>query len=233
MIDLYSWPTPNGHKVHILLEELGLEYRVHGVDISAGEQFDPAFLAISPNNRIPAIIDRDGPDDRPVSMFESGAILIYLAEKCGRFLPKDRRGHSIVMQWLMFQMSSVGPMLGQATHFRQYAPPGLPYAVEFFTNYGKRLLGVLDRRLSDSPWLAGEDYTIADMAVFPWIRGAARRGQNRADFPNLKAWYELIKTRPAVIRGVAVLADRRRPGPLDARAQDVLFGAGQHQRRSR
>ncbi|MHA1567444.1 MAG: glutathione S-transferase C-terminal domain-containing protein [Alphaproteobacteria bacterium] len=231
MIDLYSWPTPNGHKIHILLEELGLEYQVHGVDISAGEQFDPDFLAISPNNRIPAIIDQDGPDGEPLSVFESGAIMIYLAEKCGRFLPQDPRGHSIVMQWLMFQMSSVGPMLGQATHFRQYAPPGLTYAVNKFTNDGKRLLGVLDRRLAAHPWLAGKTYTIADMAVFPWIRGATRRGQNREDFPNLKRWYELIKARPAVMRGVAVLADRRQPGPLDARAQDMLFGAGQNQRR--
>lgn len=231
MIDLYSWPTPNGHKIHILLEELGLAYRVHGVDISAGDQFDPAFLAISPNNRIPAIVDRDGPDGAALSLFESGAIMIYLAEKCGRFLPADPRGHSSVMQWLMFQMGSVGPILGQATHFLQYAPPGLTYAVEKFTNDGKRLFGVLDRRLGESPWLAGESYTIADMAVFPWIRGAARRGQDRDRYANLKRWYETIKARPAVIRGVAVLAERRQPGPLDAKAQDMLFGGGQYQQR--
>ncbi len=231
MIDLYSWPTPNGHKIHILLEELGLAYRVHAVDISAGDQFDPAFLAISPNNRIPAIVDQDGPGGTPLSLFESGAIMIYLAEKGGAFLPTDPRGRTAVMQWLMFQMSSVGPLLGQATHFRQYAPPGLAYPVAKFTADGRRLFGVLDRRLGESQWLAGDTYTIADMAVFPWIRGAARRGQERDKFSNLARWYNMIKERPAVERGVAVLAERRQPGPLDPKAMAVLFGSGQHQRR--
>ena len=170
MIEVYSWPTPNGHKVHIMLEECGLPYNAIPVNIGAGEQFDPEFLAISPNNKIPAITDPDGPDGKPISLFESGAILVYLAAKTGRFLPGTDRERYEVLQWLMFQMGGVGPMLGQVHHFRLYAPEKIEYAIERYTNEGKRLYGVIDKRLSSSPWLGGKDYSIADIATFPWLR---------------------------------------------------------------
>jgi GST-like protein len=229
MIEVYSWATPNGHKVHILLEECGLPYRVHAVDIGAGEQFAPEFLAISPNNKIPAIVDPDGPDGRPMSLFESGAILLYLAGKTGRFMPADTRGKYATLQWLMFQMGSVGPMLGQTHHFRIYAPEKLPYAVDRYTNEAKRLYRVMDQRLGRSKYIAGADYTIADIAVFPWLRSWKNQGIDWSDYPNLKGWFDEIAARPAVQRGVAVLADRRKP-LVDDKAREVLFGAEQYRR---
>ena len=230
MIEVYSWPTPNGHKVHVMLEECGLPYRVHAVDIGAGEQFAPEFLAISPNNKIPAIVDPDGPDGRPISLFESGAILVYLAEKTGRFLPADARGRHETLQWLMFQMGGVGPMLGQAHHFRIYAKEPLPYAIERYTNEARRLYGVMDRRLGSAPHIAGDDYTIADIAIYPWLRSWQNQGVDWADFPRLKAWFDRIGERPAVQRGCAVLADRRKP-ITDDTAREMLFGATQYRQR--
>ncbi len=231
MIELYTWPTPNGHKIHIMLEECGLAYEVHPVDIGAGDQFDPDFLRISPNNKMPAIVDTDGPDGAPISLFESGAILIYLAEKTGRFLPAAPRPRYATLQWLMFQMGGIGPMLGQAHHFRQYAPEPIPYAIERYTNEAARLYGVLDRRLAEAAYLAGEEYTIADMATFPWLRSHERQGQNLDDFPNVRRWFEEIAARPAVQRGLQVLADRRTNLKDDAKAREVLFGAAQYRRR--
>jgi GST-like protein len=226
MIDLYTWPTPNGHKVHIMLEEVGLAYNVHPIDIGAGAQFDPEFLKISPNNKMPAIIDQEGPDGEPISLFESGAILIYLAEKTGRFLPQEPRARYSVLQWLMFQMGGIGPMLGQAHHFRAYAPEPIPYAVERYTNEANRLYGVMDRRLAESAYLAGPDYSIADVATFPWLRSAERQGVEMSDYPAVKKWFDAIAERPAVMRGVEVLADRRRSGPISARRHARGRGAG-------
>ncbi|HZT18536.1 MAG TPA: glutathione S-transferase N-terminal domain-containing protein [Dongiaceae bacterium] len=230
MIDLYSWATPNGHKIHIMLEETGLAYRVHPVDIGRGDQFEPSFLAISPNNRIPAIVDQEGPDGRPISIFESGAILLYLAEKAGKFLPKDMRGRYEAIQWLMFQMGGVGPMLGQAHHFRAYAPEKIPYAIDRYTKEAGRLYGVIDHRLADRPFIAGE-YSIADMAIFPWLRSWERQGVDIAEYPHLKRWFDTIAARPAVERGVKVLTDRSRSGPMSEQEREVLFGAKQYARR--
>jgi GST-like protein len=230
MITVHSWPTPNGHKVHIMLEECGLPYRVVPVDIGQGAQFDPAFLAISPNNKIPAIVDDEGPDGEPMSLFESGAILLYLAGKTGRFLPESTRGKYEVLQWLMFQMGGLGPMLGQAHHFRVYAPQKIDYAVERYTNEARRLYGVLERRLAASPFIAGDAYTIADMAIFPWLRSWENQGIAWRDFPHVKGWFDKIAARPAVQRGVEVLADQRRP-LLDKQARQQLFGSEQYRRR--
>ena len=230
MIEVYSWPTPNGHKVHIMLEECGLKYRVHPVDIGAGDQFAPDFLAISPNNKIPAITDADGPGGEPISLFESGAILLYLAGKTGKLLPADVRGKYEVLQWLMFQMGGVGPMLGQAHHFRLYAPEKLPYAIERYTNEARRLYGVLNKRLAHATYLGGHDYSIADIAVFPWLRSWKNQGVEMADYPHLRGWFDEIAKRPAVQRGVEVLAAARRP-LTDDQAREVLFGARQSQQR--
>jgi len=230
MIEVYSWATPNGHKVHVMLEECGLAYRAVPVDIGAGAQFDPAFLAISPNNRIPAIVDPDGPDGKPISLFESGAILLYLAAKTGRFLPPDLRGRYRVLEWLMFQMGGVGPMLGQAHHFRIYAPEPIPYAIDRYSNEAKRLYGVMDTQLEKTRFIAGDDYTIADIAIFPWLRSWQNQGIDWVDFPSLKAWFDGIAARPAVQRGVAVLAGLRKPLRSD-KEREVLFGAQQYQRR--
>jgi GST-like protein len=230
VIELYSWPTPNGHKVHIMLEETGLPYSVHAVDIGAGAQFDKAFLAISPNNRIPAIVDTESADGKPISVFESGAILLYLAEKTGKFLPRDQRGRYEVVQWLMFQMGGIGPMLGQVHHFRAYAPEPIPYAIDRYTKEAGRLYGVVDRRLADRPFIAG-DYSIADMAIFPWLRSWERQGINIADYPNLKRWFDSIAARPAVERGVKVLSDLSRSGPMDEKQREILFGATQYAKR--
>ena len=227
MIEVYSWATPNGHKVHIMLEECGLPYRVHAIDIGAGEQFAPEFLAISPNNKVPAIVDADGPDGGPISLFESGAILLYLAGKSGRFLPPSTQGKYEVLQWLMFQMGSVGPMLGQAHHFRIYAPEKIAYAVDRYSNEARRLYGVMNKRLAHSKYLGGPDYSIADIAVFPWLRSWKNQGIDWADYSHLKGWFDEIKHRPAVMRGVQVLADRRRP-LLDDKARETLFGATQY-----
>lgn len=229
-IEVHSWPTPNGHKVHIMLEECGLAYRAIPVNIGAGEQFRPAFLEISPNNKIPAIVDPDGPDGQPISVFESGAILVYLAAKTGRFLPSGDRAKFEVLQWLMFQMGGVGPMLGQAHHFRMYAPEKIPYAIDRYTNEARRLYGVIDRRLAASAWLGGDEYSIADIATFPWLRSWQNQGIVLEDYPHLKRWFDTIAARPAVQRGVQVLADLRKP-ITDDNAREVLFGATQYQRR--
>lgn len=229
MIEVYSWATPNGHKVHIMLEECGLPYRLHPVDIGAGEQFTPEFLSLSPNNKIPAIIDPEGPDGQPMRMFESGAILLYLAGKTGRFLPASVAGKYEVLQWLMFQMASVGPMLGQVHHFRVYAPEKIGYAIERYTNEARRLYGVMDKRLARSRYLGGPDYSIADIAVFPWLRSWKNQGIDWAEYPHLKGWFDEMSARPAVQRGVEVLADRRRP-VTDDRAREVLFGTEQYRR---
>ena len=231
MIDLYSWPTPNGHKIHIMLEECGLPYRVHPVNIGKGEQFAPDFLKISPNNKIPAMVDSEGPDGKPISLFESGAMLVYLAGKTGKFLPKTDRERFEVLQWLMFQMGGVGPMLGQAHHFRIYAPEKIDYAVDRYTNEAKRLYGVIDKRLSKSRFLGGKTYTIADMATFPWLRSWQNQGVQLDDYPHLKKWFEQIEKRPAVKRAVQVLADLRRTVPYDDKAREVLFGKKQYERR--
>jgi GST-like protein len=231
MIDVYTWPTPNGHKVHIMLEECRLPYAVHAVDIGAGDQFKPEFLAISPNNKIPAIVDSDGPDGKPISLFESGAILVYLAGKTGRFLPRSVRGRYRVLEWLMWQMGGFGPMLGQAHHFRAYAPERIEYAYNRYTNEAKRLYGVLDRQLGKTgAYVAGREYTIADIAIFPWSRSHERQGVDLADFPNVKRWFDTLAARTAVQRGVAVLAERRKP-LIDEQARRNLFGDAQYERR--
>ena len=230
MIDVYSMATPNGHKVHIMLEECGLPYRAHNIDIGKGDQFKPEFLAISPNNKIPAIVDPDGPDGQPISMFESGAILVYLASKVNKFLGKTDREKFIVLQWLMFQMGGLGPMLGQAHHFRIYAPEQIEYAVNRYTNEAKRLYGVMDKQLSKHRYIAGDEYTIADIACFPWTRSWKNQGIDWEDFPNAKRWHNEIAARPAVQRGVQVLADLRKP-LLDEKSKEMLFGAAQYQKR--
>ena len=226
MIDVYSWPTPNGHKIHIMLEECGLPYTLHAIDIGAGDQFTPGFLEISPNNKIPAIVDTEGPDGRPMSLFESGAILLYLAGKTGRFLPTEVRGKYVALEWLMFQMGGVGPMLGQAHHFRLYAPEKIEYAFNRYTNEAKRLYGVMDRRLSQVEYFAGS-YSIADIAIFPWTRSHANQGVDLAEYPNVKRWFDAVDARPAVQRGIKVLADRRKP-ITDAKSRETLFGAQQY-----
>jgi len=231
MIDLYSWATPNGHKVHIMLEETGIPYRVHGVNIRTGEQFAPEFLRISPNNRIPAIVDPDGPAGRPLSLFESGAILVYLAGKSGKLLPQDLNDRYTALQWLMWQMGGVGPMFGQANHFRAYAVEKIAYAIERYTNEANRLTGVLDRRLAETRFLAGDEYSIADIAVFPWMRNPERRGIDMNAYPNAKRWFDEISARPAVQRGVKVLVAESERAPLDDRAREVMFGKTQFERR--
>ena len=230
MIDLYAWPTPNGYKISIALEEMKLPYKVVAIDIGAGDQFKPDFLKISPNNRMPAIVDSEGPDGKPISVFESGAILIYLAEKTGQFMPKDTRGKVKVLEWLMVQMASVGPMFGQNGHFRTYAPEKIQYALDRYGNETKRIYGVLDRRLAEAPYLAG-DYSIADMATFPWTRSHARQGIEIAEFPNVKRWIDAIVARPAVEKGLELLKDRIRTQPIDEKQRDVLFGKQQYARR--
>jgi GST-like protein len=229
-IELYSWATPNGHKVHIMLEELGLAYTVHPVNIGAGDQFEPDFLKISPNNKMPAIVDPEGPDGKPISLFESGAILIYLAEKHGKLLPGEPRGRYAALQWLMWQMGGLGPMLGQAHHFRNYAPERIDYAYDRYTNEARRLYRVLDKRLGEAPFLAGDAYSIADIAVWPWTRYPDRQGVERDELPNFKRWFDAIAERPAVQRGVKVLEDLRSEG-FDDKAREVLFGAKQYARR--
>ena len=230
MIAVYSWATPNGHKVHIMLEECGLPYKAIPVDNGAGEQFAPDFLAISPNNKIPALVDPQGPDGRPIHLFESGAILLYLASKTGRFLPDDVRGRFETLEWLMFQMGGVGPMLGQAHHFRIYAPSKIDYAIERYTNEARRLYGVMDRRLAKSKYIAGAQYSIADIAIFPWLRSWKNQGIAWDDYPHLRGWFDEVGARPAVQRGVEVLAGLRKP-LVDDKAREVLFGARQYQRR--
>ena len=235
MIDLYTCNTPNGQKIHIMLEEAGLDYKEHWVDIHKGEQFTPEFLAISPNNKIPAMLDHDGPTGAPLSMFESGAILLYLAKKTGKFLPEDPGKHWDVMQWLMWQMAGFGPMLGQAHHFNAYAPMNpagavvLPYAQARYTNEAARLYGVLDRQLADHEYVAADAYSIADMAIFPWCRLYRRQEQNIDDFPNVKRWFALIAQRPAVERDMGKLEDIVEG--FDPESWDNAFGDAQYRRR--
>jgi GST-like protein len=205
MIELHTWTTPNGRKVSVMLEECGLPYSVHKVNIGQGEQFKPEFLSISPNNRIPGIVDPDGPDGKPLKLFESGAILVYLAGKTGKLLPSSTRGKYIALQWLMFQMGGVGPMFGQAHHFLRAAPEQVPYGIKRYTDETRRLYGVLDKRLSEAAFLADE-YSIADIATFPWIARHEWHKVDLAEFPNVKRWYDTINRRPAVVRGMAVPA---------------------------
>ncbi|HUP23675.1 MAG TPA: glutathione S-transferase N-terminal domain-containing protein [Thermoanaerobaculia bacterium] len=231
MLDLYYWPTPNGWKVTIFLEEAGLEYRVRPVNIGQGEQFEAEFLGISPNNKIPALVDSDGPDGAPIALFESGCILWYLAEKTGRFLPADPRRRYNVLQWLMFQVGHVGPMLGQAHHFRMYAEDKLQYAIDRYSNEAKRLYAVLDGQLSGNEYVAG-DYSIADMMIFPWLVPYKRQGIELGDYPNVRRWFDVMKDRPGVRRGIEVGKELRQPDgiPMDAKSRDALFGAKQWQR---
>ena len=232
MIDLYTWPTPNGHKIHIMLEETGTPYRVIAVDIGAGEQFKPDFLKISPNNKMPAMVDPDGPEGkgRPFALCESGAMLFYLAAKTGKFLPQDLRTRWQVMQWVMFQMGHIGPMLGQAHHFLGYAPEKIAYAMNRYKNEANRLYGVVDRRLQESKYIACEEYTIADMAIVPWLRAPERQGVNIDEYPTLKRWRDAILERPAVKRALQVLAERRRT-EMTPEQRDNLFGAAQYAKR--
>ncbi|MCX7152832.1 MAG: glutathione S-transferase N-terminal domain-containing protein [Betaproteobacteria bacterium] len=230
MIDLYSWATPNGHKVHIMLEECGLPYKVHAINIGEGDQFKPDFLKISPNNKMPAIVDQDGPGGKPMSLFESGAILLYLASKTGKFLPTDIRQRWSTAQWLMFQMGGFGPMLGQAHHFRNYAKDKIQYAIDRYTNEANRLYGVIDRRLAESRYIACDEYSIADMAIWPWTRYPDRQGVDKAQYPHFARWFDTIAARPAVQRGVLVLADLRKP-VHDEKAREMLFGSTQYQKR--
>jgi GST-like protein len=230
-IEVWTWPTPNGHKVHIALEELDLPYTVVPVSIGTGEQFNPAFLAITPNHRIPAIVDPDGPGGKRLALFESGAILIYLAEKAGMLIPRDPAARYTCLQWLMFQMGGVGPMFGQYGHFHNYAPEKLPYAMERYANEVKRLHRVLEKRLGEAAFLAGDEYSIADIATFPWLRFPERRGIDFAEFPNVKRWFDAIAARPAVQRGVEVLSERQRRGSMTDAEREVLFGKTQFQAR--
>ena len=203
MIELHTWTTPNGRKVSVMLEECGLPYTAHKVNIGQNEQFKPEFLAISPNNRIPAIVDPEGPDGKPIHLFESGAILVYLAGKTGKFLPTSTKGKYEALQWLMWQMGGVGPMFGQAHHFLRAAPEQVPYGIKRYTDEAKRLYGVLDRRLAEAAYMAGE-YSIADIATYPWIARHEWHKVDLAEFPNVKRWYDTIGRRPAVARGMAV-----------------------------
>ena len=224
MIDLYYWTTPNGHKITIFLEEAEVAYTIKPVNIGRGDQFDPAFLAISPNNRMPAIVDHAPADGgAPLSVFESGAILQYLAEKTGRFLPQDLRGRSDVMQWLFWQMGGLGPMLGQNHHFVTYAPEQIPYAIDRYVKETTRLYNVLNKRLADREFIAG-GYSIADMACYPWTVSHERQRQKLEDFPHVKRWFEAIKARPAVERAYAKGAEINTQQTVDEEAKKILFG---------
>jgi GST-like protein len=233
MIDCYTWPTPNGHKVHIMLEETGLPWTVHAINIQEGDQFKPDFLKISPNNKMPAIVDRDGPGGKEISVFETGAILIYLADKTGRFLPKDPHKHYDVLQWLMWQMGGIGPMLGQAHHFYNYAPQRvarekLQYGIDRYVNEANRLYGVLDKRLAGRDWVAAGEYTIADMAIFPWLRMPENQGVEIDKYPNVKRWRDKIWARPQVVKALETLKDNRRTGPgYSDKAWELLYGKTQ------
>jgi len=225
-IELWSWPTPNGHKVHIMLEEIGLPYRAIAVDIGAGDQFRPEFLAITPNHRIPAIVDPDGPGGGPFPLFESGAILIYLAEKTGTLIPSDPRDRYKCLQWLMFQMGGVGPMFGQRNHFYDYAPETIPYARQRYQNEVVRLHRVLEKRLAQGSWLAGDEYSIADIATYPWLRHPEKRGIDVAEFPEVHRWIKAMEARPGVRRGIEVLIEHRRE-EMTPEERERLFGAAQ------
>jgi len=230
MIDVYFWMTPNGYKVTIALEELGLPYNVIPINIGKGDQFKQEFLKISPNNKIPAMVDPDGPGGKPISLFESGAILIYLAEKSGKLMPQEPRGRYNVLEWLMFQMASVGPMLGQAHHFRRYAPDQIQYAIDRYTNEARRIYNVIDKRLGEVPYLAGA-YSIADIATYPWLRPYRWQGQELENFPNLKRWYDGLEQRPAVQKGCAVMAEHLQSQKPDKESWQTLFGTKQYEKR--
>ncbi len=225
MIDLHYWPTPNGHKITLFLEEAGLDYKIIPVDISAGDQFKPDFLAIAPNNRMPAIVDHAPADGgAPISIFESGAILLYLAEKTGRFIPTDVRGRKSVLEWLFWQVGGLGPMAGQNHHFVQYAPERIAYAMERYVKETNRLYGVLDTRLGKSANVAGEDYSIADMAIYPWIVPHQRQQQDLDNFPNLKRWFEALAARPATIAAYAKGDPFTKRPTVTEEGKKVLFG---------
>ena len=224
MIDLYTWPTPNGWKIHIMLEECGLEYRAHAVNIGKGEQHQPEFLEISPNNRIPAIVDQDGPGGKPLSVFESGAILIYLAEKTGKFYSANLRDQTQINQWLMWQMGGIGPMLGQNHHFVKYAPEEIPYAQTRYINETRRLYGVADRQLADNEYLAGGQYSIADVACYGWMSLWEGQKQDITEFPNVARWLDALSQRPGVQRGMALFREKRRNFAKVDTAQEQLFG---------
>lgn len=225
MIELYYWPTPNGHKITMMLEETGLDYEIRPVDISVGDQFKPEFLAFSPNNRMPAIIDRAPADGgEPIGVFESGAILLYLAEKTGRFLPTDLRGRKTVTEWLFWQVGGLGPMAGQNHHFGIYAPEKLPYAIKRYVNETNRLYGVLDRRLEGRRYIAGEDYSIADMASYPWIVPWQHQQQNLDDFPNLKRWFETVRARPGTVAAYAKGEPFSSRPTVTEEGKKILFG---------
>ena len=224
MIDLYYWTTPNGHKVTMFLEETGLDYKIIPVNISTGEQFEPSFLKIAPNNRIPAMVDHEPAEgNAPISIFESGAMLQYLAEKTGQFIPADLAGRAEVMQWLFWQMGGLGPMAGQNHHFVTYAPEKIPYAMDRYVNETARLYGVLDKRLADREFVAG-DYSIADMACYPWIVPHERQKQNLDDFPNLKRWYDVIAARPATVRAYDRAKEINTQPTVTEDAKKILFG---------
>ena len=233
MIDVYTWPTPNGHKVHIMLHETGLEHSIHPININRGEQFSPDFLRISPNNKMPAIVDRDGPGGEPLAVFESGAILIYLADKTDRFCPTEARQRYEVLQWLMLQMASVGPMLGQAHHFFAYAPERvererLQYGIDRYVNEANRLYGVLERRLEGRDWIAADQYSIADMAIMPWLRDPAKQGVDIADYPNVRRWRDAVWARPAVQTALETLAEERRTSNvMSDQAWEIMYGQTQ------
>ena len=235
MIDCYTWPTPNGHKVHIMLEETGTPYTVHPINIGEGDQFKPDFLKISPNNKMPAIVDTDGPGGKPISVFETGAILIYLGRKTGKFLPdeaKEPHAYYDTIQWLMFQMGGIGPMLGQAHHFNDYARQRMPieaiqYGIDRYVNEANRLYGVVERRLAGRDWIAADRYTVADMATFPWLRYPERQGVDIADYPGVRRWRDGIWKRPAVEKALQVLADRGRQGPHTDKQWEIMYGKTQ------
>lgn len=224
-IELHYWPTPNGHKIAIMLEECGLPYEVHEVNIGRGDQFKPEFLAISPNNRMPAIVDPDGPGGAPISVFESGAILQYLGRKTGLFYPSDERMRVAVEEWLYWQVGGLGPMAGQAHHFRNYAADPIPYAIDRYTDEVNRLYGVMDRRLADRHYLAGA-YSIADMAAYPWVRVYKNQGQRLSDFRHLARWFDSIRARPAVKTAITLGEEVRKTFDLakDEEARKILFG---------
>ncbi|MEC7489083.1 MAG: glutathione binding-like protein [Pseudomonadota bacterium] len=233
MIDVYTWPTPNGHKVHILLQEAEIEHNIIPINIQEGDQFRPDFLKISPNNKMPAIVDPDGPNGKPISVFESAACLIYLANKSGKFLPQDKHSYYDVMQWLFFQMGSVGPMLGQCHHFNAYAPlrepmERLQYGVDRYVSEGNRIYGVINTRLEGREWIAADEYTIADMAIMPWLRDPAKQGIDIAKYPNLMRWRDKIWKRPQVMTALETLAEnRRKDNSFTEKSWELMYGKTQ------
>jgi GST-like protein len=233
MLDVYTWPTPNGHKVHIMLHEAEIEHNIIPINIQEGDQFKPDFLKISPNNKMPAIVDHDGPDGKPISVFESAAILIYLGNKTGKFLPKDPHKYYDVLQWLMFQMGSVGPMLGQCHHFNAYAPTRveiekLQYGIDRYVNEGNRIYGVIDRRLADNDWIAAGEYTIADMAIMPWLRNPDKQGIDGSKYPNLLRWRDRIWKRPQVEAALETLsANNRKDNSFSDKGWEIMYGKTQ------